>query len=217
MVLGVAVMVAVTGSAGSAAGVSMGSRTLTADGSDRYVATAGGSTLVVSAPVSNVGSNLRRVYWPAGAPLQVEGRVCASWLRLSPMSAQPGVALHVTGDRAVTVTRGTWGGIYWVVNVHVWLGESFTQVAQFDLAKLVLVDGVYRRLPWRVCARSSSGGRLDVKVWFPPEPEPGWTSGRVWSTVLPAAWVVPGVLGWYAGHVPAGGEVALSSLGVWSR
>lgn len=215
LLVGVLVMVSGAGTVRAAVVLS---RTLTVDGADRYVAVAGSSTLVVSAPASNVGSNLRRVYWPLGGRDQVDGRVCASWLRLSPASAQPGLALHVTADRAVTVTRNVWGGAYWVLNVHSWVGAAFAQVAQFDVSALVVrADGSYRPLPWRVCARSV-GGRLDVKVWFPPEPEPGWTvPGRVWSSVLPVGWVVPGRVGWYAGHVPAGGEVAMSHLGVWSR
>src|SRR5262245_8421616 len=137
--------------AGTLAGVA--GRVLTADGWDSYRVEASARSLRVVAAAENTGSNLRQVWWPVGGRVWPSGQVCATWSSLSPDSAQPGLAVLVTGGRAVTVTRNVWAGAYWTLNVHTWQGSVFTQVAQFDLAQLVLAGGVLRALPWRVCVR----------------------------------------------------------------
>jgi|SRR5262245_9277182 len=197
----------------------LASRTLTPDGADRYVATATAAGLVgFSAPSSNTGSNLRRVYWPVRQAERVDGAVCASWVRWSVGSVQPGLAVRVTDQRAITVTRNVWAGAYWVLNVHTWQGPVFTQVGQIDLSGLVLVPGGvtgsgYRPLPWRVCV-AVRGSLLSTKVWFPAEEvEPPWSDmTRVWLTQLPDGWVHGGRFGWYVGHLPAGGSLTMSGL-----
>src|SRR5262245_63992788 len=95
----------------------LASRTLTPDGADRYVATATAAGLVgFSAPSSNTGSNLRRVYWPVRQAERVDGAVCASWVRWSVGSVQAGVEVRVTGQGAVTVTGNEGAGGEWALN-----------------------------------------------------------------------------------------------------
>jgi len=187
------------------------SRTLTPDGTDKYTTSRGVASLTVSAPASNSGGNLRRVYWPTGAKDRRDSTVCASWAALSQDSVQPGIAHRITSTRAVTVTRNVWAAVYWVLNVHTWNGQTFTQVAQFDYASVLLLPaGGYRPLPWRVCSRLI-GSNISVKVWFPPEAEPSWSdASRVQTAAITAAW--SGKSGWYAGHIPPGGSIYMTGL-----
>lgn len=193
----------------------MGSRTLTPDGADTYTASALGSTLTVSAPATNTGGNLRRVYWPAGQADRGDGTVYAAWTSRSAESAQEGLAHHVTASRAVTVTKNVWAQVYWVFNVHAWSGETFVQIAQFDMVDIMFTPaGGYQPLPWRVASRMV-GSALTFKIWFPAMAEPAWTDPAYARTAtVPVGWLSPGKIGWYAGHLPPSGSVRYTSLTV---
>jgi len=77
--------------------------------------------------------------------------------------------------------------------------------------------GGYRPLPWRVCTRMI-GTTLGFKIWFPAVmSEPAWNDPAYTRTAtVPAAWIVPGKAGWYAGHLPPGGRARYTGLSVWS-
>jgi hypothetical protein len=56
---------------------------------------------------------------------------------------------------------------------------------------------------------------LTFRVWAADTAEPAWDDPvHTGSVVLPAGWVRPGRVGWYAGHVPTGSALTLSDLAV---
>jgi hypothetical protein len=196
--------------------VGFSSRTLTADGTDTYVATQPTRTsITVSAPATNAGGNLRRVYWPAGQTPHTDGRVCATIAtrtrRFRPGRHRP----QSHGTRAVTVTKNVWASAFWVWNAHYWDGPTFVQFAQFDM-----VSGDVRTRRWlpaaavRICTRTV-GSTLTFKIWFPPEPEPGWTDpARARSATVPAGWTVRGQVGLYVGHLLPGQSLTYTGVTV---
>jgi len=196
--------------------VGFSSRTLTADGTDTYVATQPTRTsITVSAPATNAGGNLRRVYWPAGQTPHTDGRVCATIATRSVDSVQEGTAHNLTGTRAVTVTKNVWASAFWVWNAHYWDGPTFVQFAQFDMVSVMFApDGAYRPLTWRICTRTV-GSMLTFKIWFPPEPEPAWTDpARARSATVPAGWTVRGQVGLYVGHLLPGQSLTYTGVTV---
>ena len=77
-------------------------------------------------------------------------------------SIQEGTVHHLTGTRAVTVTKNVWASAYWVWNAHYWEGATFVQFAQFDMASVIVMDSVAwpgamwsRVMPSRWLAESS--------------------------------------------------------------
>jgi hypothetical protein len=212
---------------------------LSTDGTDNfnspaYTSTNGNGLVTISAPTSNKGVNYREVFWPTNAADISNSEVCATWNSQSvPMLynlEQEGLALHITqgispltgqqATRAITVTKNVIYGINWVFNVHTWdssANPQFTQIAQFDMTKVVTKNGTIVQLPWRVCAQTV-GTNFQFKVWLPnQESEPAWTDTVHAATVaIPAAYQVPGKTGWYIGHIPAGGNVTYTKMGVWS-
>jgi hypothetical protein len=207
-------LVLTTAAATVLAGLS--SRTLSPDGADTYVATQPTKTSVtVSAPVTNAGGNLRRVYWPAGQAARADGRVCETIAARSAETVQEGTVHNLTSTRAVTVTKNIWASAYWVWNAHYWDGPSFVQFAQFDMVSVMfLPGGGYRPLPWRICTRTVRS-TLTFKIWFPPEPEPSWADpARARSATVPAGWTVPGQVGLYVGHLQPGQSLTYTGVAV---
>jgi hypothetical protein len=205
-------MIVRTAATAAALLLTLASRTLTPDGADTYTHTTTATTITIAAPITNTGGNLRRVYWPSGQTDHTDTTVCATWGEHTADSTQPGTAHHITSTRAVTVTRNVVYQIYWVFNVHIWDGQTFTQIAQFDMTDVVVLSGgVYRPAPWRVCTRTT-GPTLTFKIWFPPEAEPTWSDPvRTRSTTIPAGWNLRGKAGWYAGHLPPGGTLTYTN------
>jgi hypothetical protein len=199
-----------------ASGEQLDRRVLTVgEGTGSYMV--GQSGGVLTAAAGGQWGNQREVFWPAGQSLMTDSRVCVTWTSEPDTSAQEGVALRITGTRAITVTKNVIWGIYWVFNIHVWDGPAFTQIGQVDLSSVVIgPDGQRRPFPWRICAETIDQALL-FKVWVPGvEAEPVWgdsTHGGI--VAVPAAYTVPGKTGWYAGHLPAGTSVTYADLGVW--
>lgn len=199
-------------------------RVLTQDGADQYSVVKTGGTVTAAAAASNLGSNQRELFWPAGLTERLNGQVCATWASESSSGVQQGVALRIvagtSATRAVTVTKNVWAGVNWVFNVHVWdssLAEPFIDIGQFDLgAVLSNSQGGLYPLPWRLCVRVD-GDRLTFKLWVPAvHAEPGWADPvHSRSTSVPAAWNVPGQLGWYVGHLPPAGSATFNGLQLW--
>jgi hypothetical protein len=200
---------------------------LTPDGSDTYRTSTVGAGLTVEAAAGNAGSNLREVAWPDGSPSMTDSQACATWTAASSDSSQQGLAFRIVSrpawTRAITVTKNVEFGVPWIFNVHTWdsadtIGGPWTQVAQLDMQKAVEADGSTRPFPWRVCARVMSNS-LELKLWFPATMrEPPWgdpTYTRRTSD-LPDSYSSPGRTGWYVGHLPPGGSVTYSALGIWS-
>lgn len=195
---------------------------LTQDGAGRYQISQADGVVTMTAPVG-LGGNQREAFFPSGQTSMQDARVCATWTSEPTTGTQEGVALriHTTSSgavRAVTVTKGVWGGIYWVVNVHVWdsgAPEPFRQIGQFDLGPVLIGWLGPQPLPWRICAQVTDLA-LAWKLWRLDEPEPRWDDrahGGV--VVVPQEYVVPGRAGWYVGHLPAGTTATYGDLGVW--
>jgi hypothetical protein len=236
-VTGTAVLTAVTASPAQAAtwtqiyngntsSAPLTSRVLTPDGAAALSIAKAGGTVTMTAPVtSHAASNLREVFWPAGAASQTDQETCATWASQSDDRAQEGLALRITdisGDvRALTVTKNVIYGVWWDFNVHTWdsqASQPFTQIAQFDYSAVVITGGSAETpFPWRACARAT-GATLTFKLWVPAlEAEPSWSDpAYVHSTTIPSGYLNAGQAGWYIGHVPAGGAVTYTRLGLWA-
>lgn len=200
-------------------------QTLTPQGTDDYVI---GKTTVnhigdvyMNANATNTGNNLRKVFWPAGAGNYLNSESCATWWSSSAESVQEGLALRIvdapTGTRALTVTKNVVYGIHWVFNVHTWdttRAQPFEQVAQFDMASAVTVNGQLKPKPWRACARVS-GEQIQFKIWFPfqGQAEPTWEDPVYARTAtVPAEWSQAGKTGWYVGHLAPGQAARYNGL-----
>lgn len=206
-----------------AGAATISSRVLTPDGADVYRSTGTGSSITVTAPTTNTGSNLRAVYWTPRTAM-ADSRVTMTWTSQSDPSVQEGTAHHIVVNgnqvRAVTLTKNIIYGIDWVFNVHVWdstKDPAFTQVAQFaDLTDVMFQSpGVLMPFPWRVTTEMFHNV-LFFKIWFPAVmAEPAWSDGRyVRSAVIPGEWLTDGQSGVYAGHIPAGGSVSYTGVKV---
>jgi len=218
----VALMLATCAPGTSSAATPLGSRILTPDQGDSYSVSLSGDVITMKAPATNVGTNLREVFWPASASTTLDGRVCATWSSQSADSVQEGVAFHIvagaTSTRAITVTKNIVYGVFWVMNVHVWdssLAQPFTQIAQFDASKVVTTNAAFVPFPWRVCSRMT-GATLQFKIWVPAnESEPSWSdTTHVGTTTVPADYLTPGKTGWYVGHIPPSGSAQYKNLSI---
>lgn len=200
------------------------SRVLTPDGADTSVITKAGGTVTMTAPIANNAlSNLRKVFWPAGLAARTDEETCATWAAQSDDRVQEGLALRITsvnGDtRAITVTKNVIYGVWWDANVHVWdsqAAQPFTGVAQFDTSAITITGGTQETpFPWRACARVQ-GATLTFKLWVPAQgPEPSWADpSHTWSTTIPAGYLNAGQAGFYVGHIPAGGVLTYTRLGL---
>ncbi len=194
---------------------------LTHQGTDQYQLAAFGDRLDIRAPSSNTGSNLRAVFWPAGAPVLADSAACATWTSQSADLGQEGVAFRVRRQpgrlRAVTVTKNTAYGARWIFNFHTWDTDRATAFAPFgavEIPALVTGSGL-APLPWRFCAQVR-GNRVQFKVWPQNRSEPAW-GDPAWggSRTIPAGWDQPGTTGWYAGHLGPGGTARYDELRTW--
>lgn len=202
------------------------SAVLTPDGSATSVITKAGGTVTMAAPATSTPlSNLRKVFWPAGLTARTDEQTCATWAAQSDDREQEGLALRITdisGDvRAITVTKNVIYGVWWDANVHVWdsqAAQPFTGIAQFDTSAITITGGTTETpFPWRACARVQ-GSVLTFKLWMPAQgPEPSWTDpSHTWTATIPAGYLGAGQAGWYAGHIPAGGVLEYTRLGLWA-
>lgn len=202
-------------------GGSLASAVLTQDGTGHYSPSRSNGSITVTNP--GAGGNQREVVWPATQPAMLDAQVCATWQSATSDEVQEGVALRITtstvGTRALTVTKNVIYGAYWAFNVHAWdssKAQPFTALGQVELGPVTYgPDGVLP-LPWRMCAKVVDAA-LMFKVWLPQrEGEPAWGDTSHGGVVMvPPEYVVPGRVGWYAGHLPVGGQVVYSGLGVW--
>lgn len=201
---------------------------LTPDGADRYEyalrpASAprsdAATDLVVTAPATNLGVNLRSVGWFDDGTPAVDAESCVTWSEFSGPIAQAGVALRVRsapgGAQAITVTNNIMWGARNGWNVHLWSGSQGQLIGQIVLTHS-FGPTVYQTppLPWRLCARVV-GPALQFKAWSLAleDDEPEWTDpGYGASFALPAEWVYPGRAGWYVGHLVRGDQAGYRSL-----
>ena len=172
------------------------------------------------APIADF--NRRQVFTATdGVPTQ-DQHVCATWTRQSEPVLQQGLAVRVRSDaggrqRAVTLTKNTFANYFWVFNLLTWdtrrAGDPWRALGQFDMSDVVVADGRWVPLPWRVCLRVK-GRTLTFKVWLPrQEAEPTWRdpvhSRRI---TLKQRFVFDGEPGWYIGHLPPGQSAEYADL-----
>ncbi len=167
--------------------------------------------------------NRRQVLTRSGGAESTDQQVCATWRSQSTDGVQQGLAVRVHGgtsggrQRAITLTKNTFAGYYWVFNLLSWdsrrPGDPWREVGQFDLGEVLVRDGHWLPLPWRVCLRAD-GRTVSFKVWLPrEEPEPPWDDqAHVRQARVPARFVMRGRPGWYVGHLPAGQEISYTGL-----
>jgi hypothetical protein len=207
---------------------------LTPDGLDRYQYTlrpvpadpgpstdrnpGGTADLVVTAPATNQGVNLRSVGWFDEGTLGVDAESCVTWTEYSGPIAQAGVALRVRsapgGAQAITVTNNIMWGARNGWNVHLWSGSHGEVIGQIVLTHSFGPVQQMPPLPWRLCARVV-GPALQFKAWSLAlrTTEPEWTDpGYGASFALPPAWVYPGRAGWYVGHLVRGDQAGFQAL-----
>lgn len=192
---------------------------LTADGSDRYELTAAKEALLITAPRTNAGANLRTVTWDPGAASRRYQQVCATWTGHTDHLAQQGLALriHQVGQnwRMVTVTKNIYMTTYANFNVHTWdtaRTVPLAKVGSIHLQRVVEGGLVVKPLPWRICGRAE-GNRITLKGWPTIEAEPSWDDPNATGAVeLPPGWDVAGGSGWFAGHLRPGWFVAADDL-----
>ena len=185
---------------------------LTPEAGDRYLYDPGRGSMVVRAPGTNGGGNLRQVWWPLDADASVNQQSCATWAEFGGPIAQAGIALRVRRQsgavQAITVTNNIWWGARSGWNVHAWPanGGPALVVGQRLLGN--------PPLPWRLCARAV-GSTVDFKVWSLTGSggEPAWGDSRFGArfTLLPE-WVYAGQPGWYTGHLRRGEVLSFDAL-----
>ena len=184
---------------------------ITPVGRDRFaVVPIGTADATITAPMTNLDSNLREVFWDDTAQDVSDAGACATWQSASTPALQQGIALRAasspSGTRAILVTKNVYLGAPWVFNIDVWdtAGPGLTVLKNVDLQNVFKPNGRLEPLPWRMCARAR-GELVDFKVWPVGAPEPDWGDPRYGgATALPAGWAAPGKAGWYIGHLPAG-------------
>ena len=195
---------------------------LTPDGTDRYsVAADGAGSLVVSAPATNEGGNLRALAWQPDRPATVDQQACVTWPSVIDLSKtgldglagntrfwQPGIALRIatngTVTKAISIAQNVWAGAMWIFWVQMWdTGNDDKMQAttvKFDALRSAghLCSRRARRFaapPWHVCARVV-GARLDFKLWTGRSPEPTYADPKhAFHARLPADWVYAGFPG----------------------
>lgn len=211
---------------------------LTPDGADRYdAAVAGAGSVTVSAPASNVGTNLRALYWQTDRPATVDQQVCVTWPSVADLSKigvaglagnprfwQPGIALRIASNGAATkgiaIAQNVWAGGQWIFWVQMWdtgAAVPLTATVDFDLSDLLVTTAADEPIklaapPWHVCARVV-GRRLDFKLWTGRAAEPTFADPRhAFHAELPPEWVYPGYPGSYAGHLRPGADVRFADI-----
>lgn len=142
-------------------------------------------------------------------------QVCATWRSQSAHAVQQGLAVRVHGNasggrqRAIVLTKNTYAGYYWVFNLNTWdsrrRGDPWRAIGQFDMGEVVVRNGHWVPLPWRVCLRVHDR-TVSFKVWLPgDEPEPRWDDqSHARQARVPSRFVIRGRPGWYVAHLPAG-------------
>jgi hypothetical protein len=193
---------------------------LTPDGDDSYVIDSTGVKLRTEALPSNVGGNLRTIFWPAEGPAVQDGQSCATWTAQSSDGyVQQGAALRVTTDstgvsRAITVTKNIYGGFTTIFNIHAW--DTSKAVPNVQIGQVDMVQSLHRfPYPWHVCARAV-GTSVSLKTWSGTQPEPEWDDAlHVRSATIDEQYVYPGKAGWYIGHLPAGSSADFTNLKTW--
>lgn len=180
--------------------------------------------VTVTAPATNTSEEGRGVFWPAGQTPMLNGESCARWNGENPsypsdpgaLPVQEGAALRVRtnpdGSRdAITVTKNIWLGAIWIFNEHTWDTNQkppvFTPIGQVNLQAAFDPSGDATKpspLPWDLCAKVV-GSTLSFVAWLDNGPRPAYgdpTHGG--SVQVPAAYIYPGQVGWYIGHLHPG-------------
>jgi hypothetical protein len=209
------------GGAQSAPPAGLRAAVLTPDRTDGYVLRGGADSVTVAAETGNTGGNLRLLFWPSAARLEVDGTSCATWSAATSDVVQQGAALRIGTEpggrvRAITVTKNVYVHSYWIFNVHVWDTAGGTrEIASYDLSSVFRFSDdlfVARPLPWRLCARTRDG-RLEFKAWRLAEFEPAWGDpAHGGSVALPADAPASGAAGWFIGHVRPGMSATFTDL-----
>lgn len=188
---------------------------ITPDGTDSYAVTGTATSMTITAPTTNTGSNLRIAIVDKDAAASADHSSCVTWTGPVADIYQPGIILRstftATRTRAITITDSIWAGSRWAVNVHD--GDSSkpsmdTQMRQVGAMNFPHLVGA---LPWRFCARIT-GRTLTTKAWSNAAhvPEPGWNDpDHARTIVLPADIPASGRPGVYFAHLRPGQSTQL--------
>ena len=190
--------------------------TISSDGDDAYEWSGSADEVVVAAPATDQGINLRQV-GAADVDPSRDHEACVSWHGPVVDVAQPGIALRIRSDgdrvRAITLTDNIWSAARHKWNVH--LADSASNNVM-DLQADEALEGfasslsMLPDLPWRLCARVR-GATFEVKVWALADDEPAWGDPRNGYAVdLPDEWVFEGRPGLYVGHLSPGEETTFT-------
>jgi len=195
-------------------------RVISRERRDRYRITGDSSTLRVSAPSSNTGSNLRVVAVAADAPTSVDQEACTTWTGRGGIIAQPGIALRVHGSatktQALTVADNIYYGARHIFNFYVadttqGPKQHMAQIGSFIPSGFAPDVASVPDPPWRLCARVV-GRRFEAKVWSirAGQPEPAYGDPAFSGSVdLAPGLVYAGRPGTYIGHLAPGQSTAL--------
>lgn len=210
---------------GSPAIPALSSAYVTRDATDTFNTSTYGDKMFMQAPLANVGENTREFIWPTAAKASLNQQSCATWLGASADFVQEGIALRITNTngvtKGITVTKNIIYGVQWAFNVHAWdssNGGTLVGLGQWDMSKVVLNEvGNYQYMPWRVCFRAINNV-VTMKIWFPAQmSEPSWTDPNyAKSMTIPTTYSVPGVAGWYVGHIQPNNNAEYNGLATWS-
>lgn len=140
--------------------------TLNVAGTARFV--------TVAAPSTNQGTNTRIGFVHHGAPISQNQEICTEWSGTTKMGTQPGQMLRWNGLDGIGFTQNIYGGVYDVVNLHVWNANEphFTFVAQWKVTGLDGPMGL-KPYPWTMCAKVV-GDQASFKLWPSNELEPAY-------------------------------------------
>jgi hypothetical protein len=187
---------------------------LTRDAADTYNLSGNSSSVTISTPPTNIGSNSRAIFWPNTQKKTINEQVCATWQSQNGPVVQQGVALRIKAQangrvRAITVTKNIFttnpqvAGT-WKFNVLLWdtkKAGGFTIAKSYDLAPVFNPNGQVAALPWTMCARVINS-TFSFKVWPNTHSTPAWGDSRYGGTIaLAKGWSFKGNHGWYIGHL----------------
>jgi hypothetical protein len=190
--------------------------TVSPEGTDRYTFHSTTDGMIVRAPSTTTGGNLRMVGFKKAWPASVDQEACVTWSSGAEKLAQPGVALRIEASdervRSILITNNILYGVRRIFNVHV-----ADTAATRNLVKIGSVSFDWAstfELPWAICARAI-GRTVTLKVWpsgTRPTP-PAWDHpSHTASFTVPQGWTFRGRPGFYAGHLTAGQQLTYSAI-----
>ncbi len=206
----------------ASSGATFTSFVVTPDLADVYAFSRHTTAMQVIAPITNAESNLRMAWYNNTEKPTRDGLSCATWLDGTNALDQQGAALRIAHAangqmQLITVTKNVIFGATWIFNAHLWSGGTGTLLGGVDLSATFAPNHDPTQappMPWDLCARVVNR-RLDFIAWPAAESRPAWGDpAHSGSWILPAAWVYPGVGGWYVGHLRPGDAIDDANLSI---